>query len=232
MGAIFYRTLRNAVRLVRIQTIRQTALNSDRVCRAGGFVLACTHISHIEPIVLSAAMRRQVHWVARQEFYRYGVARFILNASGAVPIDRFGSPIIGVRTAAQLARVGRCVGIFPEGGIAKGSQSVLGGGSIKGGACSIAIDASVPIVPAVILGTDGLTTVKSWIPLPRKPVFFAFGRDIHPPTSGGPRRSRRLQMKHAVEQEFRAVYSELVAALDSDHSKLTAAIDSRPIEPN
>jgi 1-acyl-sn-glycerol-3-phosphate acyltransferase len=229
MGVIFYRTLRSAARFIRIQAIRQTQLNADRADRDDGFVLACTHISHIEPLVLSAAMRRQVHWVSRREFYRFRISQFVLNAIGAVEIDRFGSALVGVRAAAKLAAAGQCVGIFPEGGVAQGQDSVLSGGAIKGGMCSIAIDANVPIVPVVMLGTDILTSVRSWIPPPRKQVCFAFGRDICPPASGESRHARRVQMTGAVEQEFRRVYSEIVSTLDIGHSQMTAVLRNQSI---
>lgn len=223
MGAIFYRMLRSAAQLIRVQAIRHTQLNADRVDRDGGFVLACTHISHIEPLVLSCGIGRQVRWVARREFYRYWLARCVLNTAGTVQIDRFGSPLVGIRNAARLAGAGECVGIFPEGGIAKGSNSILGGASAKGGMCSIAIEANVPIVPVVVLGTDRLETVASWIPLPRTHVCYGFGRDVCPPPRGESRHSRRVQMTHAVELEFRRLYADMIARVNIDHAKLPAA---------
>jgi 1-acyl-sn-glycerol-3-phosphate acyltransferase len=224
MGATTYRALRLAARLVRVQTIRPTYLNLDRVDRDDGCVLACTHLSHIEPVLLSVAMRRQVHWMARREFYHTRVATFFLNRSGAIQIDRFGFPIAGIRSGASMAATGRCVGIFPEGGVTQGSESVLRGGPIKGGVCTIAIQADVPVVPVAVLGTDRLTTVRSWVPIPRKPVIVAIGEDIRPPAKAASRRSRRLQMVEAVVQGFQQLYAETISQLDIGDAPITQAV--------
>ncbi len=221
MGATFYKILRTTAKLVRIQTIRQTCLNAHRADRDDGFILACTHLSHLEPIVLSAAIRRQVHWMARKEFYENRLSAFILNASGAIQIDRFGSPMPGIRAAARVAAEGKCIGIFPEGGVAQGSKSVLRGGPIKSGVCTIAIQADVPVVPAVILGTDKLTSVKSWIPFSRTPLCFAFGNDIRPPALIGSRRTRRIRMTKVVEHEFQQIYVDLITRLGINDSLIT-----------
>jgi 1-acyl-sn-glycerol-3-phosphate acyltransferase len=221
MSLASYKVMRLVVRFVWFHAIRQTLLHERRVDRSDGFILACTHIGHLEPLVISVAMRRQVHWMARKEFYRHGLPAALLKTSGAFQIDRYGSSITGIRTAAQLAEEGRCIGIFPEGGVVRDSQSVIHGGPIKGGICTIAIQAMVPVVPVVILGTEQLTRVKSWLPFRRTPLHIAFGSDIFPPTNGGSRRSRRLEMVHAVEGEFQRVYADLVDRVEM--SDLTGA---------
>src|SRR4051794_36862454 len=39
--------------------------------RYGPYILACTHLSHIEPFLMSIIVRRQIDWMARIEFYTY-----------------------------------------------------------------------------------------------------------------------------------------------------------------
>jgi len=211
MGVLFYRTCRAGGRFIRWQTIRQLVLDEHRADRAGGFILACTHISHLEPIVVSAIVERQIRWMARVEFYRHRWAAAALNLGGAFPVDRFGCSLRAVRTAIRLARAGECVGIFPEGGVAQGQQSILRGAPFKQGVCTIAIAARVPVVPVVVLGTDRLNRVGPWLPFRRGRVYCAFGSDVVPPARSGSRRGDRMEMAGRLGQEFARVYDDLLS---------------------
>ena len=66
------------------------------------------------------------------------------------------------------------VGIFPEGGVASGKDSMCRGGRMKGGACLIARRANVPIIPCVILGVHTLNRVAPWIPFRRGHLWAIF----------------------------------------------------------
>jgi 1-acyl-sn-glycerol-3-phosphate acyltransferase len=159
-------------------------------------------------------MRRPIDWMARLEFYRNRLAALALRAMEAFPVDRFGVPVGAIRTAVGRARAGRVVGIFPEGGVAQGPDSVMCGGPIKLGACVIALRAGVPIVPVAVLGTKQLTRVRPWIPFPGRQItlWVMFGRPIHPPAGPVSRRAARLEMGERLRQEYLAVYQELCAS--------------------
>src|SRR5687768_15431933 len=79
--------------------------------RAGGYVLAVTHLSHLEPFVLTILVRRKIDWMARVEFYRWRPFAWMLRAMDAFPVNRFGVPVRAIRTAIERARAGRIVGI-------------------------------------------------------------------------------------------------------------------------
>ncbi|MBC7835820.1 MAG: 1-acyl-sn-glycerol-3-phosphate acyltransferase [Phycisphaerales bacterium] len=191
--------------------MRQLVLDGHRAQRAGGFILACTHLSHLEPILVSGIVERQIRWMARVEFYRRRWAAAALNLGGAFPVDRFGCSIRSIRTAVRLAKAGECVGIFPEGGVAQGRQSVLRGAPFKQGVCTIAIEARVPVVPVVVLGTDRLNQLGPWLPFRRGRVYCAFGSDIVPPPRSGSRRGDRIEMAVRLREEFQRVYHDLLS---------------------
>lgn len=210
MNVAFYKTGRLACRLIKVQCIREVVLNPERADRSGGFLLACTHLSHLEPFVVGLLVRRVVRWMARVEFYRSRWGAAVLYKGGAFPIDRFGFSLPAVRKAIRLARGGEVVGVFPEGGVAQGPSSVLRGGPIKQGICTIAIRAGVPVVPVVILGTDQLNRVGPWLPFRRGRVWVAFGRDVAPPTRRTGNRADRAEMTQRLGAEFRATYQTLL----------------------
>jgi 1-acyl-sn-glycerol-3-phosphate acyltransferase len=212
MGELFYRSSVMMGKCVRRLCIRQTVLDRERAHppAGGGLILACTHLSHVEPFLISEAVRRQVRWMARIEFYRWRLGAAILNLGGAFPIDRFGQSLPAVRTAIRLVDGGHLVGIFPEGGVVQGRLSVLRGAPIKQGVCTIAVATRAPVVPVVVLGTEKLNHIRPWLPIRSGRIWMAFGRDVLPPARGPSRRADRAEMAARLQAEFVRTYQHLL----------------------
>lgn len=202
---------RAACAFVRSQCVTELTLGRSRVRRRGGFVVAPTHLSHLEPVIVSLHVPRQVHWLARVEFFRVPVLRTMLRAVGAISTHRQGRPVRAVRRAVELAKRGEVVGIFPEGGVQQGEQAVFRGGPMKRGACVIARRANVPIVPCVVLGTDKLNRVAPWLPARRARVWVAYGAPVWP-RQDLPRRAARFEMAERLRAAYGALYRDLLRA--------------------
>lgn len=190
--------------------MRETVYNGERAEREGGFLLACTHLSHLEPIMVSGVVRRQIRWMARVEFYKYRWSAALLSGGGAFPVDRFGPRISAVRTAIRLVKAGECVGIFPEGGVAQGAQSMMRGAPFKQGVCTVAVETRVPVVPLVVLGCQHLNRVGPWLPFRRGELWYAFGNEVLPPPRSGSRRADRLEMAARLGAEYIRTYQFLL----------------------
>ena len=217
----FYFPALQFCRFVRTQCLRQVVLHRERAAIAGGCVLACTHVSHIEPMLVSCLIDRPVYWMARKEFFRYRPFAVALRWVGAFSVNRFGVPVSAVRTGIRLAREGRIVGIFPEGGCVSGRELMFRGGVLKQGACAIAWRAQVPILPVVVLGTDRLRAIDPWLPALQGRVWVAFGNPIPPPPAASSRiehRATRRQLAAALQREVMSTYRELLV-----HTGLTDA---------
>lgn len=202
------------VRFVRWNTLRVHEMNPEVLDRPGAFVLACTHVSHLEPVLLGASLRRKIDWMSRLEFYKYRVVRWLLNSVGCFPVKRGGAPVSAIRNAVARLNAGRIVGIFPEGGVAKAADFVCRGGEIKAGACVISRRAGVPIIPVVFLGTHVLNAPKPWVPFrtfpPRRtPLYIAYGRPIEPVTDERSARRARERQTAALKAEYCRLYAEL-----------------------
>src|SRR4051812_5269007 len=92
-------------RFIRFCTTRTHVLDADIVDRPGGYVLALTHLSHLDPIAAGILLNRPIDWVTRKEFYKYHIFRGLLRAMGAIKIDRQGVSVSAIREA--IARVRR-----------------------------------------------------------------------------------------------------------------------------
>lgn len=212
MGETFYKVCRALCAVPRAACIRETVLYSERANRKGPLLLACSHLSHLEPLFVGSAVRRQVRWMSRIEFYRPRLAAAFLNRGGAFCVDRYGYSAPAVRTAIRLLRHGEIVGMFPEGGVVEGKASVLRGGPIKQGVCTIAIETQTPVVPVVVLGTHRLNAIRPWLPTRSGRVALAFGMDVNPPrrSEREPRRPLREAMAHELTGAFVRLYHELL----------------------
>src|SRR4051812_48524159 len=217
---LLYRTSLGLVRGVFFCTLRTTVDSRHLMQRDGAFVLAVTHLSHLEPLFASALSTRPIDWISRKEFFWPRPVAWYLRGLNAIRIDRQGRPVLALRTAIQRLRAGRVVGIFPEGGVVRGPAAVIRGGAIRKGCCTIAIRAGVPIVPCVMLGTDKLNTVKPWLPFRRAHIWVAYGDPIYPPA--GVRSTRATREELATK--IRAAFGEIYAGLRQRHQICDSAV--------
>ncbi|CAN5826203.1 lysophospholipid acyltransferase family protein [soil metagenome] len=214
MRRTFYLACRAIARVIRLLSIRQTVLDPARLDLPSPCILACTHISHLEPFLIGTAVHPPVRWMARIEFYRRRWAGLILSAGGAFPVDRYGFSLPAVRAAIRFARNGEIVGIFPEGGVANGPRSVMRGGPIRLGACTVALATGVPIIPVVVLGAEHLNRVGPWLPFRRARIWLAIGDPIMPPpiARGESRRVARFALGAHLRAAFVTTYEDLLRA--------------------
>jgi 1-acyl-sn-glycerol-3-phosphate acyltransferase len=187
----------------RIRVIRLENAN-----QSGAFLLASNHISHFDPLIISGVVRRKIDWMAMAEFFPKPVIGPFLRAVDAFPADRYRADRETIRSAIVRLGKGRIVGIFPEGGIRDGTNSLLEGAPLRPGAASLAHMAGASILPCVILGTDRLYSTKSWRPLRRTPVWIAFGDPIRPITHSD-KNTARSQIETQLAAAFQNLYAEL-----------------------
>src|SRR6267143_6331537 len=180
----------------------------DYTNRAGGFLLASNHISHFDPPIISSVVGRKIDWMAMAEFFPVPGLGHFLRAVDAFPAARDRADRKTIRTAIERLKVGRIVGVFPEGGIRDGAQSLLEGAPLRAGASTLAHIAGAPIVPCVILGSDRLYAKKNWLPLRRTPVWIGFGRAIsHFPELE--KSVARARIEQELTNAFQQIYAEL-----------------------
>jgi len=201
------------MRLVFGYSSRVYVVGRENTERPGGFLLASNHISHFDPPMISSVLRRKIDWMAMAEFFPVPGLGHFLRAVDAFPAARDRADRKTIRTAIERLKDGRIVGVFPEGGIRDGANSLLEGAPLRAGASTLAHMAGVPIVPCVILGSDRLYAKKSWLPLRRTPVWIGFGKAI----SNFPdleKSSARERIEAELTAAFQRIYAELREKFD------------------
>jgi 1-acyl-sn-glycerol-3-phosphate acyltransferase len=184
-------------------------INSSVILRKGGYILAVTHLSHLEPICLSILNHRPIDWITRKEFFRFRPIGWLLYALGAIKINRQGIPASSIRSGISRARAGRIIGICPEGCVTTGPDAAIRQGTIRKGCCSMALRAGVPVVPCVVLGTHELNRAEPWIPFRRARIWVAYGEPIYPPPGGKSNRALRQELADRIVSAYRRLYAQL-----------------------
>jgi 1-acyl-sn-glycerol-3-phosphate acyltransferase len=136
---------------------RLRARGRENLPATGGYVLACNHVSSLDPWPLGLPLwpRRWLRFMAKSELYWWPL-RLVLNGAGAFKIRRGLGDREAIELALQLARDGHVVAMFPEGtrrakGLVKRHEP-----RPRTGAARIALEAGVPLIPAAVAGTDRL----------------------------------------------------------------------------
>lgn len=214
---MLHRFVRRILGAVFSQTLRISVLGLEHARRPGGYLVACSHVSHLDPFCLSVVLPREIGWMARIEFYRQRWAAWLLSAVHAFPVNRRGVPVRAIKTALVRLAGGEVVGVFPEGEIKGRSESVLFGGLIKRGVCLLAQRSGCPVLPCVVLGTDKLNTVDPWLPRRRGRLWIACGEVIEP-VQNADRKAARAEMAARIERALAALYGQLRETYGLDDS--------------
>jgi 1-acyl-sn-glycerol-3-phosphate acyltransferase len=122
----------------------------ERVPLEGGIVIAANHFSWIDPPALGAVSPRPVFFMAKVEAHRVPGLGQLLRSFGAFPVRRGESDREAVRTMREIVSTGNALGMFVEGTRQRSGVP----GKAQAGAAMVALNESVPIVPAAIHGSQ------------------------------------------------------------------------------
>lgn len=155
----------------------------ENVPATGAFVLTPNHFSNIDPVIVGAMLwkvGRAPRFLAKASLFRVPVLKWLLNASGQVPVERGGTSRTSdpLGAAAQIARRGLAVIIYPEGSFTRDPDLWPMRG--KSGAVRIALEQGIPIIPVAHWGDQKiLAPYGGRISLfPRKTVVLQFGAPV------------------------------------------------------
>lgn len=189
-------------------TMRIKSSGAEIVDQHQGVILAVSHVSHLDPIVVGAVLRRKISWISRIEFFQQKFMRAILYHGGAFQVNRAGSALPTIREGLKRLKRGELVGIFPEGELVTGANSVLRGATIKQGVCLLAARSGCPVIPVVVLGTNRLGKIGPWLPAKRGKLWVIVG----PPMYAKPginKRKARAEFSELLIAEYVRLYAEI-----------------------
>lgn len=114
----------------------------------GGFILACNHLSYLDPPAVGCRIPRNLHYFARDSLF-FGPLGLLITKLNSIPVNRDQLDLGTLRKVLTVLKGGEPVLVFPEGtrspdGTLKKSQKGLGLLVHKSG---------VPVLPARLHGS-------------------------------------------------------------------------------
>jgi 1-acyl-sn-glycerol-3-phosphate acyltransferase len=132
--------------------VKLHVVDDHNVPREGGVIVVANHVHNLDPLFISIACPRALHYMAKKELMDVPVLGRILRWGGAFPINRGHADRTAIRRATATVEQGVALGMFPEGTRSRTVriERVLPGAGL------VALQGKVPIVPAAITGTERL----------------------------------------------------------------------------
>lgn len=123
---------------------------SGRECipREGGVMVLSNHQSHFDPVLIGLACDRRLNYLARETLFGFAPFRWLIESLDAIPIDREGLGLAGLKETLRRLKRGELVLVFPEGTRTHDGEVQR----LKPGFSSLAKRAGVPLLP---VGIDG-----------------------------------------------------------------------------
>lgn len=149
--------------------------NRHNVPSTGPVVLLANHQSHLDPPLVGGATKRQLSYLARDTLFK-GALGPLIRSYDAVPVDRDGSGLAGIRAILKRLKQGGAVLLFPEGTRTPDGELQ----SLKPGFIALVRRSRAVIVP---LGFDG--PYRAWpkgqkLPTLFSPIAMHYGEPIRP----------------------------------------------------
>jgi 1-acyl-sn-glycerol-3-phosphate acyltransferase len=170
----------------------------------GPVVIACNHVTNFDVFPMQLSLPRPIYFMAKAELFKIPLMDIALRNLGAFPVYRGEKDAWAMQHARRVLEKGQTLGMFPEGTRNKGK----GLGVAKTGTARMAIENNCPIVPMIVIGTDGFFKGL----LGRANVTVKLLPPVHPFSGETPLSlTDRLMfsMAAALPEDMRGVYTEI-----------------------
>jgi 1-acyl-sn-glycerol-3-phosphate acyltransferase len=142
--------------------------------RTGPAILACNHVSGLDPMLIQSACSRMIVWMMAKEYYDLKSLKWFYEAIEAIPVARSGRDMAATRAALRSLHLGRVIGIFPEGRI-EPERELL---PFQTGIAMMSIKTGVSVYPAYVDGTQRGKEMMPAIAVPNR-ITLGYGKPLN-----------------------------------------------------
>jgi 1-acyl-sn-glycerol-3-phosphate acyltransferase len=159
---LWYDFLRIVCRVFGVAVLRIRVFGREHVPAEGGVLVVSNHQSHLDPILVGLGFDRRLNYVARDTLFGFAPFRWLINSLDAIPIDREGIGLGGLKESLRRLKDGEMLLIFPEGTRTRDGSV----GQLKPGFLALARRAKVPLLPVAVDGAFDSYPRKNLLPRP------------------------------------------------------------------
>jgi 1-acyl-sn-glycerol-3-phosphate acyltransferase len=111
-------------------------------------LVVSNHQSNFDPPLVGMGCGRRLNYLARESLFRFAPFRWLILSLDAIPIDREGLGLGGIKESLRRLKRGEMVAIFPEGTRTRDGEV----GPFHAGFTALAVRAKAAILPVAIEG--------------------------------------------------------------------------------
>jgi 1-acyl-sn-glycerol-3-phosphate acyltransferase len=129
----------------------------DRIPRSGPAIVACNHVSYLDPLTNGEAVDRagrRPRFLAKDDLFRIPVVGAVLRGAGQIPVVRGRRDGSSLDLAAEALLAGEVVVIYPEGTVTRREDGLPMEG--KTGIARLALRTGAPVVPMASWGSQAV----------------------------------------------------------------------------
>jgi 1-acyl-sn-glycerol-3-phosphate acyltransferase len=176
----------------------------DRIPARGPAIVACNHISYLDPLTNAEAVHRagrRPRFLAKHDLFRIPVVGTVLRGTRQIPVARGTRDRSSLDRAAAALERGEVIVVYPEGTVTKHPDGLPMDG--KTGTVRLSLRTGVPIIPMASWGSQAVWQKSGRGSLRfGRPILTSVGEPIATPTGDG-----------ADDPRVKELTAELMAAL-------------------
>ncbi len=159
-----------------IKLLKIKVEGKENIPKEGGLIIASNHRSNLDPFVLNLVAGRPLMFLAKKSLFEVPLLGWFITGAGAIPVNRNGRDTSSLKKSLQALKDNQCITIFPEGTRSKPGQF----SKPQKGVGLLVSKGNVPVVPALIEGTDKVLPVGAKFPkLFTSDIKVKFGKPIN-----------------------------------------------------
>ena len=143
-----FAALRFFVRLIGVTCFGMRCFGRNNIPAQGALLVCSNHQSVMDPVLVGLAFDRRLNYLARQTLFGFAPFRWLIEFLDAIPIDREGLGLAGLRESLRRLKRGEAVLIFPE-GTRTPNGSLM---PLQPGFCALARRHDVTVLPVALDG--------------------------------------------------------------------------------
>lgn len=198
---LWYRFLQRVVQLIGVLAFGVRHTGARNIPPEGGVLVVSNHQSALDPPLVGMGSPRRLNYLARETLFRFGPLRWLIRSLDAIPVEREGIGLGGLKESLRRLRRGEMVLIFPEG-------TRTGDGEIspfRPGFTALAVRSGAAILPVAMEGAFAAWPRGSKFPRPGR-IHICYGRPIFPEQAEG---LNQRELLAEVERRVRQCHAQL-----------------------
>lgn len=209
-----YLVLRGLCRLACVTMFQVRCAGHQHVPATGGVLVCSNHQSYLDPVLVGLGFRRHCNYLARETLFRFSPFGWLIAFVDAIPLDRDGGGLRGLKETLKRLKRGEMVLIFPE-----GTRSPDGNiAKLKPGFLVLARRGGAALLPVAVDGAFEAWPRRAWIPRPGI-VRVCIGEPILPQVAAT---MTDEQLLAELESRIRACHAEARRQRHADCPSATA----------